>query len=72
MVHFQWKQGEGGSPLVAPAHMPDAAGTVLLCSHRAALSSQIKINFIPSKSVYALNMDGQACAHGFAKKSLSA
>lgn len=66
------EMGWSGSPLVPPAHVPDAAGTVLLCAHQAAPSSQMKINFIPSKFVYALNMDGQACVHGFAKSSPSA
>lgn len=59
---------------VAPhdAHVPDAAGTMLLCTHRAAPSSQIKINVIPSNFVYALNMDGQACVQSFAESSPSA
>lgn len=46
------EKGESGTPLVPSACVPEAAGTMLLCAHRAAPSSWIKINFIPSKFVY--------------------
>lgn len=52
MVPFQQKKGESGTPLVPSACVPDAAGTILLCTHRAAPPSWIKIILIPSKFVY--------------------
>lgn len=56
---FPWKQ-KSGSPAVPPARVPGAAVTMPLRTHRAAPSSQIKINVVPCNSVYALNMDGNS------------
>lgn len=45
---FSIENGNSGTPLVPS----NAAGTMLLCTHRAAPTSWIKIKFIPAKFVY--------------------